>query len=309
MKRVSASLLLYGPRDLRWLREDLLPLGEGEVRLETLAGAISVGTELPLYRGDAREASPRAYPFMTGYESLARIVEVGSGVVGLEPGQRVVATYGHRTAACLPAGSLIPVPDDIPEEMALLAILSNDASRGVGKLNVQPDASVLITGAGTIGLLTLHRLRWLGLKHVDVVEPLLERRALALELGAHAAYAPETLPKDARYAAGVECSSKQAGFALVQRQLEATGQLCVLSDGNVEPLTLEPEFHSRELSIVASSDGEDYPGHARAFFDYWRETRHPLEGLFTWRVRASDLPQTFERMLSERPLKVFVSYS
>ena len=276
--------------------------------LETLAGAVSVGTGGPLYRGEAREAEPRPYPFMTGYESLARVVRVGENVTNVRVGERVVSTYGHRTAACVPANGLMPVPDDVPDdnvpnEIALLAILSNDSSQGVGKLNLNHNDAVLVTGAGTIGLLTLHRLRWLGFRNVDVLEPLPARRDLALELGARAVFSPETLPDDARYDAGVECSSHQAAFAALQRHLQPNGQVCVLSDGNLEPLTLLPEFHARELRVVASSDGEGYPGHAAAFFRYWRETRTPLAELFTLRVKAEDLTEVFAGMLEDPPSK------
>lgn len=276
--------------------------------LETLAGAVSVGTEGPLYRGSAREAEPRPYPLMTGYESLARVVRVGGGVKDVQVGARVVSTYGHRTAACVPKRGLMLVPDDIPDDIALLAILSNDSSKGVGKLNLNRDDAVLITGAGTIGLLALHRLGWLGVKNIDVLEPRLERRELALKLGARSVFSPETLPRDARYAAGVECSSRQAAFAALQRHLEPHGQICVLADGNLEPLTLLLEFHARELRIVGSSDGEDYPGHAAAFFSRWRETKAPLHELFTLRVTAEDLPGVFAGILEDAPLKVLVSY-
>lgn len=282
--------------------------GPGEVWLETLAGAVSVGTEGPLYRGDAREAEPRPYPLMTGYESLARVVRVGAGVERVRVGERVVSSYGHRTAACVPARGLMRVPDDVPDDVALLAVLSNDSSKGVGKLHLGQNDAVLVAGAGAIGLLTLHRLRWLGLKNVDVLEPLPERRTLAAKLGARAVFSPDDLPEAARYAAGVECSSRQAAFAALQRHLEPHGQICVLADGNLEPLELLPEFHARELKIVASSDGEDYPGHAAAFFRYWRETRAPLGELFTVRVAAEALPEVFEGLLEHPPLKVFASY-
>lgn len=301
------SLLLHAPRDLRWVRDELPPPGPSEVWLNTVAGAVSVGAEGPLYRGDARGAGARPYPRMTGYESLARVVAAGAGVTALEPGSRVVSTYGHRTAACVPAAGLMVVPDDVPDEVALLAILSNDAGKGVGKLKPGCEDSVLITGAGTIGLLALHRLRWLGFTRVDVVEPLESRRALARALGARATFPPEALT-DASYAAGVECSSAQAAFAVLQRHVQPGGHICVLADGNLEPLILTPDFHTRELSVVASSDGEDYPGHAQAFFNHWRETKVPLDKLFTLRVSAGDLPKTFERMLTDPPLKVFVSY-
>ncbi len=240
--------------------------GPGEVWLKTLAGAVSVGTEGPLYRGDAREAEPRPYPLMTGYESLACVVRVGEGVSNVRAGERVVSTYGHRTAACVPARGLMTVPDGIPDEISLLAVLSNDSSKGVGKLTLNRNDAVLVTGAGAIGLLALHRLRWLGIEDINVLEPLPTRRDLALKFGARAVFSPETLPADARYDAGVECSSRQTAFAALQRHLNPHGRICVLSDGNLEPLVLLPEFHARELRILASSDGDDYPAHAAAFF-------------------------------------------
>ncbi len=299
------SLLLHAPRRLAWVRAELTPPGPGEVWAETLAGAVSVGTEGPLYRGDARATQMPSYPLMTGYESLARVVEIGEGV-DLKRGDRVVATYGHRTAARVRADTLMRVPEDVPVEVALLAILSNDTSRGVGKL--KPNDAVLVTGAGTIGLLTLHRLRWLGVA-ADVLEPLASRRSLALALGARSVFAPEALPADLIYAAGVECSSRQSAFATLQRHLKPNARICVLADGNLEPLTLTPEFHTRELSVVASSDGEDYPAHAAAFYNYWLETRAPLTNLFTRRVSASDLPNAFGQLLIDPPVKIFVSYA
>jgi len=218
----------------------------------------------------------------------------------------VVATYGHRTAARVRADGLMRVPEGVPDEVALLAVLLNDAGKGVGKLRLNPEDAVLITGAGTLGLLALHRLRWLGFANVDVVEPVVSRRELALELGARRLHAGRAEPR--RLRGGVECSSRQTAFAQLQRHVRPGGRLCILADGNLEPLTLEPEFHTRELLVVASSDGEDYPGHAEAFFAYWLRAQAPLAKLFTWRISAGDLPETFERMLADPPLKVFVSY-
>ena len=301
-----AELLLYGPHDLRWIEGELKPPGPGEVWLETLAGAVSVGTEFPLYRGDARAVKNPTYPLMTGYESLARVVRVGRAVKNVSLGERVVSTYGHRTAACVSAVNLMRVPKGIPDEIALLAILANDSSKGVAKLRLHRKDAVLITGAGTIGLLALYRLRWLGFQ-VDVVEPEPERRELALTLGARNVFLPDE-PNEKLYAAGVECSSAQAGFATLQRHLKIGGQICILADGNLGPLTLTPEFHARELSVIASSDGEDYPGYAKAFFRYWQKTKAPLAKLFTLRVRARDLPETFEQLSTTAPVKVFVNY-
>lgn len=50
-ERVEAASLLHAPRTLRWVRAELTPPGPGEVWLQTLAGAVSVGTEGPLSTG------------------------------------------------------------------------------------------------------------------------------------------------------------------------------------------------------------------------------------------------------------------
>src|SRR5215472_17665888 len=96
------SLLLTAPRRLAWVAEELPAPGPHEVLVKTTAGAVSVGTELPQYMGTEREIVPRSYPRMTGYESLGTVLACGSGVPGLEPGERVVAFYGHRTHALVP---------------------------------------------------------------------------------------------------------------------------------------------------------------------------------------------------------------
>ena len=120
-----------------------------------------------------------------------------------------------------------------------------------------------MTGAGVIGLLTVWTLAKLGVV-VDVVEPDAARRALAARLGARrAVVGPDQL--DDAYALGLECSSRDAAFELLQARMAHDGRLCVLSDGNLEPLTLTPHFHARELSVVGSSDGWDYHAHAAWF--------------------------------------------
>lgn len=67
-------------------------LRSGEVLVRTEAGSISVGSELPLYRGEARSGSPVRYPLMTGYENVGTVVNCGEDVTSVRPGQRVFAS-------------------------------------------------------------------------------------------------------------------------------------------------------------------------------------------------------------------------
>jgi alcohol dehydrogenase len=305
------SLLLHAPHHLAWQAEALPPLGPRDVLVRTIAGAVSIGTELPLYRGDSRGAHQPAYPLMTGYESLAEVLTCGADVKELAPGDRVVATYGHRTIAVLDEARAIPVPIDIPDQLALLVILACDAAKGVTKLEPHAEDKTLITGAGTIGLLTLFNLRANGALDVDILEPGAARRALALAFGARNVFDPAAdRPLDDTYRYGFECSSRDAAFGLLQAAMAREGRICILADGNVEPLTLAPAFHAKELTIVGSSDGLDYQQYALWFWERLRDGIAPLERLFEQQVDARELPGLFEELARSQvaPVKVFVRY-
>lgn len=302
------SLLLTAPRRLTWVEETLPAPQADEILVQTVVGAISIGTELPQYLGRARQAAPLAFPRMTGYENVATVVACGRDVQHLTTGQRVVGFYGHRTHALMSAAKAILVPDDIPDELALLAILSCDVAKGVRKVRPYPEARVLITGAGAIGLLTLFVLRAYGVQHIDVIEPLRKRRELALHFGARHVFTPDDAQGE--YAVAFECSSRDAAFAHLQRLVQYNGRICILADGNREPLTLAPDFHAKELTLVASSDGWDYHQHAAWFFEVIRREKPPLAQLFEHEIKADKLPAVFEQLADGEimPVKILVRY-
>jgi len=307
----SRSLLLTAPRQLEWVTENLPPLQSNVVLVQTSAGAISIGAELPQYRGTARSSETARYPRMTGYESVGIVIASGTEVQRLKVGDRAVTFYGHRTHGIVPENKAILVPDGIADALALLVILTCDVARGIRKVAAAEDEPVLITGAGTIGLLTVFMLKAYGVRTVDVVEPREERRSLALQLGARAALSPqEMINRSEIYSVGIECSSRNAAFELLQRRMQYTGRICILADGNIEPLVLAPAFHEKELSVVGSSDGWDYQEHARWYFSIMSEHAHNLEQLFDYHTTANDLVSTFERLASGTiaPVKVLVRY-
>lgn len=306
------SLLLMAPRQLAWITETLPHLKADEILVQTKAGAISIGTELPQYLGTARSTTLPHYPKMTGYESIGNVIACGSAIQHLRIGDRVVAFYGHRTHAIVPEAKAIVVPDGISDAVALLAILTCDVAKGIRKVDPKPDEAVLITGAGAIGLLTAFMLKPLGINNVDVIETFSERRTLALQLGVQSAEDPQTAAsKSDRYTAGFECSSRNAAFELLQRKMVPGGRICILSDGNIEPLVLASDFHEKELTIVGSSDGVNYQGHAKWYFKTAHAYGHILEQMFDYHTMADDLISTFEKLASGTivPVKVLVQYN
>src|SRR5947209_3618603 len=224
----ARSLLLTAPGQLEWVAETLLPLDSYDVLVETRTGAISIGSELPLYCGTARTGHPPRYPRMLGYESVGLVRECGSEVHRVRPGDRVVSFYGHRTHAVVPEAKVIVVPDGISDALAVLVILTCDAAKGVRKLAPLSEEPVLISGAGTMGLLTLFILKAYGCARVDIVEPLQERHALASRLGASSVFFPHELasPRET-YPVAFECSSRNEACALLQSQMRHNGRICI----------------------------------------------------------------------------------
>ena len=305
------SLLLTAPKTLEWLTETLPPLQPHEVLVQTTSGAISIGAELPQYRGVARHNQPLTYPRMTGYESIGTVIATDPAVQSIRRGDRVVAFYGHRTHGIVAEQKAMLIPESVSDALALLAILTCDVSKGISKVGEIAEP-VLITGVGAIGLLTLFMLRW---KHpnisIHVVEPRAERHAMALLLGATTVLMPQEISSlNNFYGIAFECSSSNAAFALLQESMQHDRHICILSDGNIEPLTLTPAFHEKELHIVGSSDGLDYQSHAKQFFDYVQKYPTHLEQLFDYQTTAAELAETFEALASGAisPVKVLVTY-
>jgi len=298
-------LQVTAARSVTWTNHPLPPVQAHELLVRTIAGAISIGAELPQVRGNDPTDPDPVYPKETGYESYAIVIAVGDQVTRFQVGDRLLAFYGHQDIALVEEAKAIPVPEGVSEKIALLNILSCDAAKGVRKLAPKPPDSVLVTGMGVIGLLTVFYLRYY--YHIDrivVFDPNPVRTSLALSLGAHASYSDT----DETFTHALECSARQDAFALLQEKLVPHGQLCILSDGNHETLSLTPDFYEKELRLVGSSDGWDYQEHAGWFF---KTARHipQLEQLFEQTVTSHDLAECFESLLTDTtPLKVFVTY-
>ena len=70
--------------------------------------------------------------------------------------------------------------------------------------------SVLVIGAGTIGLSIVQALRIMGAGKITVIEPDAAKRALALKLGAAEVWAPGELAADVRFTGAIDVVAAQA---------------------------------------------------------------------------------------------------
>jgi 2-desacetyl-2-hydroxyethyl bacteriochlorophyllide A dehydrogenase len=148
------------------LREEPLPApGADEVLVQTIASAISAGTEMLVYHGrfpreleaDSAIGALRgafAYPLAYGYAAVGKVVETGRGV-DKQWRDRVVFSFHPHTShfACKP-GALLPVPEGLsPESACFLPNMEtavNFLQDGAPILGER----VLVLGQGVVGLLT-----------------------------------------------------------------------------------------------------------------------------------------------------------
>ncbi len=129
------KLILEGPKYLKWKTCKIKSIQDDEIIVKTIAGAISIGAELPQFKGsDVTDTHP-FYPRKTGYESYGEVIQVGNKVTNLKIGDKVVSFYGHETIGIVKGYKVIRVPSYIKPKVALLSILSCDAAKGILKLN------------------------------------------------------------------------------------------------------------------------------------------------------------------------------
>ena len=183
-------------------------------------------------------------PVVLGHEYSGVVVAVGADVDGWTPGDRVVGGPGLGCGICarcragtphlcpdaprggagngswathrrVDAGHLFRVPDGLDLRTAALAEPTAIALRAIRRSGARAGSRVLVTGAGSIGLLAVAILADLG-ADVVVSEPSASRRARTLAVGARTAVSPEELPRPdgphdlvaEPFAAVVECSGR-----------------------------------------------------------------------------------------------------
>lgn len=180
-------------------------LGAEQVRGRTLCTLISPGTELAWGYCGAK------FPSHPGYAAVFEVQEVGARVTKLRPGQRVFCPGGHCSVQQWDESKVLPVPDGLPPETAVLARLMGVSMTTLKTTLARPGDRVMVTGAGPVGFLGAHLFARSGYE-VWIVEPD-ERRHPPLKRAKFAGVLPCVPVNDASFAGSValalECSGHE----------------------------------------------------------------------------------------------------
>lgn len=203
------ALVYEGPKKMNMREVDIQQPGDYEVLIRVATAGIC-GSELSGYLG---HNSLRKPPLIMGHEFAGTIAAVGERVSKFTAGDRVTANPLVSCGSCsdcraghanlcearsligagrpgafaeyvvVPEGNLYALPDHLTFDEGALAEPLACAVRIVRLAQVSPVDSLLIVGAGPIGLLTLIAARIYGVKKVAVMDLNKERLSIVERLG------------------------------------------------------------------------------------------------------------------------------
>jgi predicted dehydrogenase/threonine dehydrogenase-like Zn-dependent dehydrogenase len=291
--------------------------GPGEVLIANRASLVSAGTERMLVEfsrksllGKARERPDQvrrvlqkmrdegvletvrqvrarlADPLALGYSSAGVVLEVGTGVEGLRPGDRVASNGPHAEIVAVPQRLVARIPGDVAWDRACYAVVGAIALQGIRLANVGMGDRVVVIGLGLIGQLAVRLLVGAGCRvfATDLDE---DRRDLA-------AGAVAVSGDDLAAAVNDATDGHGADAVLLAAATDSNGPLELAADvarrkarlvcvGAVGMDVPRRAFYPKELELVVSCSygpgrydplyedrGVDYPyGHVR-----WTEQRN-----------------------------------
>ncbi|CAM3747455.1 NAD(P)-dependent alcohol dehydrogenase [Occultella aeris] len=274
------AAFLDGPRTIV-VRETPVPTpGEFDV-LVALTAVGLCGSDVHFYEHGRVGDLVVEKPLILGHEATGVIAAVGPGVSPERVGERVAVEPQRPCRRChycrtgrynlcpdmefgsappvdgafaqylvAPADFAHPVPDEVSDAAAALVEPLSVGIAAVRKAGVVPGSSVLIAGAGPIGILTAVAARAFGATEVIVSDPLPTRRAIALTHGATAVLDPVSdAPLDGVVTSFIDASGNARAIDAGLRALAPDGRAVLVGMG-VERIDVDLFLlQSRELTI------------------------------------------------------------
>lgn len=206
----------YGPGIFKVEEVEIPDIGPGDILVENRV-TLTCGTDVKMYKRGHPFAKP---PLIIGHEFAGVVAAVGEGVDRFAKGMRVVAAnsapcnecyfcmkgrenlcerldesiigFAHQGAYAqyvripehIVRQNTHMIPDDIPFEHAAFLEPLSCVVHGIELINIQPGDTVVVMGAGPIGLLHMQLAKHLGAKQLVVTDVYKPRLDHAVTLGA-----------------------------------------------------------------------------------------------------------------------------
>jgi S-(hydroxymethyl)glutathione dehydrogenase/alcohol dehydrogenase len=216
------------------------------------------------------------------------------------------------------AGCAVPIPDDVPFDIA--ALIGCGVTTGLGAAintaQVEAGSSVAVIGCGGVGTSAIQGAKVRGAAQVVAVDPVASRREAALRFGATEAVAPDGLA-DAkqRVTAGegfdyvFEVVGRSATARTAYETTRRGGTLCVVGAGAMDDhlqLNMFELFFDEKRILPSLYGGGDVLRSYERAIALWRAGRIDLAGLITHRVPLAGINDAVAQMRSGEALRTCV---
>lgn len=243
------ATMLYGKGDVRYEEVPEPKIQHPTDAVIKLSATCVCGSDLWPYRGIGDTGGPKAM----GHEYCGIVVEVGSAVKTVRPGQFVVGSFCLSDNTCphcqfgfqsscehgefmsgaqaplarvpLADGTLVATPDLPPDDL-IPSLLATSDVLGTGwyaadAARVQPGSTVVVVGDGAVGLMGVLASKQMGAARIIAMSRHKSRQNLALEFGA----------------TDIVCERGDAGVARIKEMTKGIGADSVLECvGNKESM-------------------------------------------------------------------------
>ncbi len=344
MTNEMKALVKSRPEPGLWMEHVPVPEpGPNEVLIKVRKSAIC-GTDVHIWNWDEWSAKTVPVPMVTGHEFCGEIVDTGKAAVKFKIGQRV-SGEGHITCGtcrncragrghlcrdtagvgvnrpgsfaeylCIPEANVVPIPDDIPDEIAaIFDPLGNAVHTALSFDLVGED--VLVTGAGPIGIMGALVAQRVGARNVVITDIAPYRLELARKMGVQTVVDVtsemliDVMPRlgmNEGFDVGLEMSGSSAAMRQMLARMNNGGKVALLGIAPTEFAVDWNEIIFKMLTVKGI--------YGREIFETWYkmiglvQSGLDLSSLITHRIGIDDFEDGFAAMLSGEAGKVVMDW-
>ncbi|MEP2782854.1 MAG: L-threonine 3-dehydrogenase [Pseudoruegeria sp.] len=314
-----------------------------EVLIRVKKSAIC-GTDVHIWKWDEWSAKTVPVPMVVGHEFCGEIVDHGRAATKFQKGQRV-SGEGHVTCGtcrncragrghlcrntlgvgvnrpgsfaeylCIPESNVVPIPDDIPDEIAAIFDPFGNAVHTALSFDLVGE-DVLITGAGPIGIMGALVAQKVGARKVVITDIAPYRLDLARNIGVQTVVDVSTqvlreVMDDIGMTEGFDVGLEMSGAAPAMRQM--IGRMN--NGGKIALLGIAPTEFAVDWNEVIFKMLTVKGIYGREIFETWYkmialvQSGLDLSDLITHRIGIDNFEEGFAAMLSGNAGKVVMDW-
>lgn len=339
------AVVYYGRADVRYEKVPVPDCGEDELRVRIDACAVC-GSDMKTYNNGNPRMKP---PIVMGHEFSGLVETVGSAVKGFRVGERIVMATSLSCGECfyckrgwnnlcaklnpmgfsypggmaeyliIPAlairnGHVIKVPSDMLPEHAALAEPTSCAVNCVENCGIQGGETVVVVGAGPLGILNLYVAREYGAKKLILAQREGKRFAQAAEfrcdrlvnttqedLAAVVREETDGVGADVVIVAAPETGAQEQALDVVHKK----GRVCLFASLPVGKslLTIDSRtIHYNELIVTGASDST--PRQVEKAVSLLGRKDFPKEKIANPILKLQDIHMAFQIMQAREGMRV-----